>query len=82
LRRGKKGFGVPFGDWFRGPLAGLVRDVLDPARLRRTGLFDAGRVEHVVDGHLRGGRDEPKLLWSLLAFELWRREYLGDAPAA
>jgi len=82
LRRGKKGFGVPFGDWFRGPLAGLVHDVLDPARLRRAGLFDAGRVEHVVDEHLRGRRDERRVLWSLLAFELWRREYLGDAGAA
>jgi asparagine synthase (glutamine-hydrolysing) len=82
LRRGKKGFGVPFGDWFRGPLAGLVCDVLDPVRLRRGGLFDAARIEHVVDRHLRGGRDECRVLWSLLAFELWRREYLGDSPAA
>jgi asparagine synthase (glutamine-hydrolysing) len=59
-----------------------VHDVLDPARLRRAGLFDAGRVEHVVDEHLRGRRDERRVLWSLLAFELWRREYLGDAGAA
>jgi asparagine synthase (glutamine-hydrolysing) len=79
LRRGKQGFGVPFGDWFRGPLAGLVRDVLDPARLRRGGIFDARRIEQLVDAHLRGERDERKVLWSLLAFELWRLEYLGDA---
>ena len=82
LRRGKQGFGVPFGDWFRGPLAGLVRDVLDPARLRRDGIFDAARVERLVDAHLRGEQDRRKVLWSLLAFELWRLEYLGDAPVA
>jgi asparagine synthase (glutamine-hydrolysing) len=82
LRRGKQGFGVPFGDWFRGPLAGLVRDVLDPARLRRDGIFDAGRVGRLVDAHLRGERDQRKALWSLLAFELWRLEYLGDASVA
>ena len=82
LRRGKQGFGVPFGDWFRGPLAGLVRDVLDPARLRRDGIFDAARVGRLVDAHLRGERDQRKALWSLLAFELWRLEYLGDASVA
>jgi asparagine synthase (glutamine-hydrolysing) len=78
-RRGKQGFGVPFGDWFRGPLVGLVRAVLDPERLRRDGIFDAGRVGRLVDMHLRGEQDQRKVLWSLLAFELWRREYLGDA---
>jgi asparagine synthase (glutamine-hydrolysing) len=82
FRRGKQGFGVPFGDWFRGPLAGIVREVLSPERLRRAGLFDPAAVTRVVDGHLRGGRDHQKPLWSLLAFELWRSEYLGDGAVA
>jgi asparagine synthase (glutamine-hydrolysing) len=81
-RRGKQGFGVPFGDWFRGPLAGIVREVLSPERLRRGGLFDAASVTRLVDGHLRDGRDHRKPLWSLLAFELWRSEYLGDRAVA
>jgi asparagine synthase (glutamine-hydrolysing) len=82
FRRGKQGFGVPFGDWFRGPLAGVVRDVLAPGRLRRGGLFDPASVSRLVDGHLRDGRDHRKPLWSLLAFELWRTEYLGDGAVA
>ena len=81
-RRGKQGFGVPFGDWFRGPLAGIVREVLSPDRLRRGGLFDTASVTRLVDGHLRDGRDHHKPLWSLLAFELWRSEYLGDRAVA
>jgi asparagine synthase (glutamine-hydrolysing) len=80
LRRGKQGFGVPFGDWFRRPLAGLVRDLLHPARLRDDGIFDARRVTQLVEAHLRGERDLGKTLWSLLAFELWRLAYLGRAP--
>jgi asparagine synthase (glutamine-hydrolysing) len=82
FRRGKQGFGVPFGDWFRGPLAGMVREVLSPQRLRRAGLFDPVTVTRLVDGHLRGGRDHHKPLWSLLAFELWCSEYLGDGVVA
>jgi asparagine synthase (glutamine-hydrolysing) len=81
LRRGKQGFGVPFGDWFRGPLAGLLREILAPERMRRGGLFDPSAVSRLVDEHVAGARDHDSALWSLVAFELWRLEYLGDGPA-
>src|SRR5262249_36749330 len=80
LRRGKKGFGVPFGEWFRGPLAGLLREILAPERIRRGGLFDPSAVSRLVDEHIAGTRDHDNVLWSLAAFELWRLEYLGDGP--
>jgi len=78
LRRGKQGFGVPFGRWFRGPMAGLLRDVLAPDSLRRGRLFDPDAVGRLVDEHVAGRRDHDSVLWSLLVFELWRLEYLGD----
>lgn len=81
LRRGKKGFGVPFGDWFRGPLASLLRDILAGDRIRRGGLFDQDAVSRLVDEHVARVRDHDSALWSLVAFELWRLEYLGDGPA-
>jgi asparagine synthase (glutamine-hydrolysing) len=81
LRRGKKGFGVPFGDWFRGPLAPLLREILADDRMRRGGLFDQGAVSRLVDEHIAGVRDHDSVLWSLVAFELWRLEYLGDGAA-
>ena len=81
LRRGKKGFGVPFGDWFRGPLASLLRDILARDRIRRGGLFDPDAVSRLVDEHIARVRDHDSALWSLVAFELWRLEYLGDGAA-
>ena len=81
LRRGKQGFGVPFGHWFRGPLAGVLREVLSPERIRRSRLFDPDAIWRLVDEHISGVRDHDSTLWSLLAFELWRIEYLGDGPA-
>jgi asparagine synthase (glutamine-hydrolysing) len=81
LRRGKKGFGVPFADWFRGPLAGRLREILAPERIRRGGLFEPGVVSRLVDEHVTGARDHDSALWSLVVFELWRVEYLGDGPA-
>jgi asparagine synthase (glutamine-hydrolysing) len=82
LRRGKQGFGVPFGHWFRGPLAGLLRDVLSPERIRRGGLFDPHTVGRLVDEHVAGTRNHDSALWTLLVFELWRLEYLGDGACA
>jgi asparagine synthase (glutamine-hydrolysing) len=79
-RRAKQGFGVPFGEWFRGPLAGLLHDVLAPERIRRGGLFDPSVVSRLVEEHV-AGRNHDSTLWSLVAFELWRVEYLGDGPA-
>jgi asparagine synthase (glutamine-hydrolysing) len=78
LRRGKKGFGVPFGDWFRGPLAPVLREILAGDRLRRGGLFDQEAVSRLVDDHVAGVRNHDSVLWSLVAFELWRLAYLGD----
>jgi asparagine synthase (glutamine-hydrolysing) len=81
LRRRKQGFGVPFGEWFRGPLGGLLRDVLAPDRIRRSGLFDASVVSRLVEQHVARTHDHDSALWSLLVFELWRLEYLGDGVA-
>ena len=76
-RRGKHGFGVPFGMWFRGPLAGQLQDVLGAERIRAAGLFDAPAVERLVGEHVAGIRDHRKVLWALLVFELWREHHLG-----
>ena len=78
LDRGKHGFGVPFGAWFRGPLAPALREILDPDRLHAVGLFDARAVGRLVAEHRAGARDHARLLWSLVVFERWRAHYLGD----
>jgi len=80
LARGKHGFGVPFGEWFRGPLAPTLREILSPDRIRAVGLFDPAAVARLVDDHVAGVGSHRKLLWSLVAFEQWRAHYLGDAP--
>ena len=79
LARGKHGFGVPFDEWFRGPLAPMLREILRPERIRAVGLFDPTAVARLVDEHVAGAGSHRKLLWSLVAFEQWRAHYLGDA---
>src|SRR5207244_4853955 len=77
LERGKQVFGVPFEDWFRGPLAGTLDVTLAPDRLAAEGLFDVRAVRRLVAEHVAGRRDHVRVLWSLYTFERWAAEHLG-----
>ena len=81
LERGKKGFGVPLGVWFRGNLRELFGDVLRSGAARQRPYFDRGFVDRLVDEHLAGRRDHTLRLWQLVVFELWHRRYMDRAPA-
>jgi asparagine synthase (glutamine-hydrolysing) len=73
LERPKKGFGMPVAAWLKGPLRPLAHDLLGPASLAQTGLFEPDVVQRLLDEHDRGQADHRKPLWTLLVFELWRR---------
>lgn len=71
LKRGKKGFGMPVAKWLTGPLRPLAEDMLSESRLKRDGFFKPAYVRRLLDDHLAGRADQRKLLWTLLAFQLW-----------
>jgi asparagine synthase (glutamine-hydrolysing) len=76
LGRGKQGFAVPLGVWFRGGLTDLFSDVLRAPRTRQRGCFEPRFVERLLREHLAGRRDHTLRLWALTVFELWHRRYL------
>jgi asparagine synthase (glutamine-hydrolysing) len=76
LARPKKGFGIPVARWLRGPLSPLLDRLLDPARLKRQGLFRPEEVALRVNEHRAGVRDHRKPLWTLLMFQLWHETWL------
>jgi asparagine synthase (glutamine-hydrolysing) len=75
LSREKRGFGVPLGEWLRGPLRGWAEALLDRRALAADGLLDPAAVRAVWEEHLRGVRDRRFLLWNLLVFRAWRQQY-------
>jgi asparagine synthase (glutamine-hydrolysing) len=75
IERPKQGFGVPTGDWLRGELQPLLTDLLDPRTLRIEGFVDERAVSNLVEEHVRGRRNWEYTLWSLLVFQLWKRQY-------
>jgi hypothetical protein len=77
-KRGKMGFGIPVGKWFRGDWKGYYRDtVLSPLALSR-GYFRKDTLERMYTEHTTGVRDHGYRMWALLILELWHREYLKD----
>ena len=78
VNRRKMGFGVPVGQWFRGPLDELLRDALLSKQSLERGYFRETEVRRLVDQHLASRADYSFQLWSLLILELWRRELTGS----
>jgi asparagine synthase (glutamine-hydrolysing) len=74
--RGKMGFGVPVGDWFRGELSGIVDDRLDESAVRRRGWLEPTEVRRLIDEHRRGEWDHGPRLWALVMLEEWARQHL------
>jgi asparagine synthase (glutamine-hydrolysing) len=78
LYRPKMGFAVPLARWFREDLRSTVRERLLGGSLGDTGFFDMDMVESVVRSHQSRVRDYSVLLWSLLIFESFNRQVLGE----
>ncbi|GAA4039105.1 asparagine synthase (glutamine-hydrolyzing) [Sphingomonas rosea] len=80
--RPKAGFGIPVGEWLRGPLKGWADDLLSEDRLRREGLFDVDAVRKRYAAHQSGHRDSTPALWAILMFEAWREAQTAAVGAA
>jgi asparagine synthase (glutamine-hydrolysing) len=53
----------------------MFQDYLGEARLRRQGIFDPPFVQGLLADHLTYRKDNRKLLWTLLIFQLWQERW-------
>lgn len=74
VRRPKSGFRMPVNEWFRYEMRPFLTDMLGTSALSRP-FYRAGRIEAALEAHLRGKRNHEKLIWQMLALELFMREY-------
>ena len=75
LKRGKMGFGVPIGKWFRKELKDYLKEILlDRKSLSRV-YFERKRIEELLVEHASGRIDHGYRLWTLLNLELWHRVF-------
>jgi asparagine synthase (glutamine-hydrolysing) len=73
LGRRKKGFGMPVGEWLRGPLRPLARDLFEAAAT--AGLFRAEGLRRLLREHEELRADHRKRIWTVMVLELWRRQH-------
>jgi asparagine synthase (glutamine-hydrolysing) len=81
VERPKTGFGLPVGDWLRGPLRDWAEALLDPAALRAQSYLDATLVRSIWNLHLSGRRNMQDQLWDVLMFQSWLEACVARAPS-
>lgn len=76
----KRGFGMPFGDWLRGPLRDVLEDTLSVDAVRPRGLLDPAAVTAVKNDFQKNSGPWYKP-WLLMMLELWSREVLDRSSS-
>jgi asparagine synthase (glutamine-hydrolysing) len=76
LHRRKQGFSLPLAQWMRGELKDSLLGILTEPRTAQRGYFNPSAIRGLLDEHFRGRRDHAGVLWLLLVFELWHRNFL------
>lgn len=71
FERPKMGFGIPVGEWLRGPLREWAESLLCEQRVRREGFLNPKLARQQWLGHLAGDSAGSDGLWHVLAFQSW-----------
>jgi asparagine synthase (glutamine-hydrolysing) len=74
IERPKAGFGIPVGQWIRGPLRPWAESLLDPRRLAQEGFFHPEVIQKAWTQHLNGHQDHTHRLWSIPMVQAWLEE--------
>jgi len=76
IERPKMGFGVPIGQWLRGPLREWAENLLAADKLEIEGILEPGLIRQKWVEHLSGNRNWQYQLWGILMFQAWRERWL------
>jgi asparagine synthetase B (glutamine-hydrolysing) len=80
LARPKRGFETPMDAWFRAELSTYVREALLGAGSACRLYFEDRALASLLADHVRGRYNNQRLLFSLLMFELWHRQFITADP--
>jgi asparagine synthase (glutamine-hydrolysing) len=74
-RQPKRGFGMPFDSWLKGPLHDVLEETLSAETTRKRGLFEMNEIDRIKKDFHEGrlGWSQP---WLLMIIELWFRKVL------
>ncbi|PIU20033.1 MAG: asparagine synthase (glutamine-hydrolyzing) [Elusimicrobia bacterium CG08_land_8_20_14_0_20_59_10] len=70
-RRRGMGLEMPHSFWFLKGLGGLADQYLNPAVLKKAGIFNSDYVTRIWQEHKSGRRDYGRPLWSIINYLIW-----------
>ncbi|PKM92588.1 MAG: asparagine synthetase B, partial [Elusimicrobia bacterium HGW-Elusimicrobia-4] len=76
LHRGKMGFGIPLGKWFRNDWKNYFGETVLSENAIGRGYFKKESLEQIFNEHISGKRDHGYRMWALLMLELWHNIYI------
>ncbi|MBK83366.1 MAG: asparagine synthase (glutamine-hydrolyzing) [Gammaproteobacteria bacterium] len=71
IDRPKMGFGVPIGEWLRGPLRDWSESLLQETRINNEGILNNELIQKKWKEHLSGRQNWQYHLWDVLMFQSW-----------
>jgi asparagine synthase (glutamine-hydrolysing) len=75
FERPKAGFGMPIGQWLRGPLRPWAEDLLYPVAMQRQGFLRPEPIQQLWHQHLSGRFDHTTRLWTVLMWQAWLEKW-------
>lgn len=71
MDRPKMGFGIPIGQWLRGPLKPWAESLLSPSKLEQTGHLRPEPIQKLWREHQSGKHNWEYHLWDILVLQHW-----------
>ncbi len=81
-RRDKMGYKTPVAEWFRGPLAPVVREMLLSSEATSRGIVKPDEMARRLDGHESGRSDISWQIYRWLSLEQWFRTFIDRRDPA
>lgn len=76
ILRAKRPFRMPLDTFFRENIQEIADSVLSETCTRKAGFFNPSELDKIKRKHAQGDRHSGYKLFNLLAFEIWRREFI------
>jgi asparagine synthase (glutamine-hydrolysing) len=80
LRLPKQGFSVPMAQWLRGPLRGMLLDLVHGTPLGHSPWLNARAIRRMTAEHLDGSTSHEVRLWAVICFLEWQRQQEAALP--